>query len=369
MQTEGYASPSTYQCYVEARQLASRLGEFDKYMIATASAAPTLFAAGKFREAIALLDGFSSDELPTLSSVSSVWRSLALGISKYHCAELVQGLAYLDEARQLDDEHPCTHENAFGGADPAIAIRAYSARACAFSGLLRTADWHVMQGLELAKHRNHAPTRAWAIQMCAWISMFKGDYAATMAHATALLELSERLGFKPRLANALFHMGRANMATGNWEAGILQLREGYALWASAGGKFHCSELAAYAADHLLQAGRPEEAMEFVLTGEAMQRGTDERFVEAELLRVRGGILELQHNLEDAERAYRSALEISLRTGAASFALRAGIAIARLRHASGDEAEGRAVLASLIDSFPEPADFADIRAAMRVLSGR
>jgi tetratricopeptide (TPR) repeat protein len=366
MQTEGYASPATYQCYVEARQLASDLGQFDKYIAATASAAPTLYAAGKFREVIALLEVFSPDELRTLSSVSRVWCALILGSSKFLSGELVQGLTHLDEARQLDDAVPCTHTNALGGGDPAVVIRAYSARACAFLGFSRTAGWHVTQGLEIANRRNHAPTKAWAVQMCAWISMLEGDFAAAMGHATELLELSERLGLKPRVAWAIFHMGRANVSAGKPEVGIPQLRQGYALWASTGGKFHCSELASYAADHLLQIGRAEEALEFVVAGEVIQQNTDERMVEAELLRLRGRLLELQHAPEAAERAYRRALEVSLRSGVALFALRAATAINRLLHAAGREDEARAILEPLLKSFPEPVEFPDILVAKQLL---
>jgi len=223
-----------------------------------------------------------------------------------------------------------------------------------------------MQGLEIADRRNHAPTRAWALQMRSWLSMLKGDTAAVMVDAREILELAERLGFKTRISQALFIMGRANTAAGNTEQGIPQLREGCALWASAGGKFHCSELASYAADVLMQTGRSEGALEYVLAGEAVQRDTDECFMAAELLRLRGGVFELQHASEAAEQSYRSALEVSLRNGAALFALRAGNAIARLRRATGREAEAKAILAPLVDSFPEPMDWPEIRAIRSLL---
>lgn len=283
------------------------------------------------------------------------------------CGELVQGLDHLNEARKLDDETPCTHENAFGGGDPAIVIRAYSARACAFRGLLQTAERHVTQGLEIANRRNHSPTKAWAMQMCTWLAMFTGDHFAAMRHAKELLELSERLGFQPRVATALFYVGRANVVAGNPQMGIPQLREGYALWASAGGKFHCSELASYAADDLLRAGCPEEASAFLIAGEEIQRNTDERIVEGELLRLRGALLELQQRPEAAEEEYQCALDTSVRSGAALFALRAATAIARLYHATKRENDATALLAPLLEFLPEAGAFPDALAARDLLS--
>ena len=196
--------------------------------------------------------------------------------------------------------------------------------------------------------------------------VLKGDWAEAERYARSVIEIAERHGIAVRVALGLLHLAQVQIATGRVDEGLPKLREGYAMWASAGGKFHCSEYAARAADGLLAAGRLEEAEEFIAIGEQVQRDCEERLAEAELLRLRGRLLELADDAVAAEERYRRALEVAERQGAKLFSLRAAVDLARLINGQGRGTEARASLKPVYDWFTEGFDYPDLMRAKATL---
>src|SRR4029079_5583479 len=96
------------------------------------------------------------------------------------------------------------------------------------------------------------------------------------------------------------------------------LREGFEQWSASGSIATGSEYASQAAEVLLDAGFAEDAAVFVRAGEKLQRESEKRYFEAELLRQRGRLAE--HGIaldadaasarEQAERHYRAAIDVA-----------------------------------------------------------
>jgi tetratricopeptide (TPR) repeat protein len=87
----------------------------------------------------------------------------------------------------------------------------------------------------------------------------------------------------------------------------------------------------------------------------------------ELLRMKGKVL-LSHpqpNIKEAERQIRKALELSRRTGAKAWELRAAIDLATL---AADRGEAKRLLQSALEGFAEGSETADIKAGSALLEG-
>ena len=106
--------------------------------------------------------------------------------------------------------------------------------------------------------------------------------------------------------------------------------------------------------------------------EAIERAehTEERWLFAELLRVKGELLLLQDApgaAAAAEDHFRQALDWARRQGALSWELRAATSLARLLRDQGRSAEALALLQPVYDRFTEGFETADLQAARNLLN--
>jgi predicted ATPase len=88
--------------------------------------------------------------------------------------------------------------------------------------------------------------------------------------------------------------------------------------------------------------------------------TGERWIEAELYRVRGDVRWSRN--DQAEACYRRALMVACNHGARLWELRAALCLARLWWAQGRLDEARAMLKPICDSFTEGSNMRDLRDA-------
>ena len=154
---------------------------------------------------------------------------------------------------------------------------------------------------------------------------------------------------------------------GEGENGVKDIRQGYDLWRSAGGRFVSSQHAALSAVSLLEAGQINAARDFVQFGETAQTETGERHVAAELQRLRGRFADLENNGVLAETCYRQAIETAERQGARLFTLRAASDLATLLQSRGRGEEAIAVLSPIYDWFSSGWDYPDLRRAKTVMA--
>jgi hypothetical protein len=144
------------------------------------------------------------------------------------------------------------------------------------------------------------------------------------------------------------------------------MHEGFAIWAEPGAPIGASELAAVAADVLLQAGRIDDAETFVRIGEKAQAESPENFFAAELLRLRALLSRSAGDPAAAELGLRRALDIAKRQHADLFVLRAADALAQLLQAQDRPAEAEAVLRPAVNAMTEGLEQPDMLRARATL---
>jgi adenylate cyclase len=97
--------------------------------------------------------------------------------------------------------------------------------------------------------------------------------------------------------------------------------------------------------------------------------TEQRWYEAEMHRIRDGIL-LQRdpaNTAAAEQSLQAAIAIAQSQKARSFELRAALSLAKLYRAPNRDADAHAVLAPAVEGFPPTRQFAELTEAQALLA--
>ena len=371
MQTEGYASPPTMAAFVRGRELALRLGRGDEVVIACAAFGASLWAAGRYDEELELLEQTSAEDLALLRPMSRVFHSVVLGLLKFHLGAIEEASTIVEGTFADLAAVPAAERQDISGVDPRVLTLTQAISIRVHQGRLDDADAHCAEAMRIAAERDHEPTWAWAYSMERWKAFRHGDWATAIGHSRSAMAIAERLGFSARLGTGKMLLGRSLVAAGEVDEGVRLLDEGYALWSADGSPAGSSELAASAADVLLEAGRLDAAEAFVRIGEATQAAIPERFFAAELTRLRARLTAAAGDPDAAERGLREALAIAERQGARLHALRAATDLARLTRSSARAAEGQVALEGALRALPQGHDQPDAvraRALLRSLSG-
>ncbi len=366
VQTEGFTSSRFYDSFARARDLAIALDRPDEHLQACGGMGGGLNAAGRFGEAIALLERFGPTELVRVKQISRVNRLARLGYPRLLRGELPQAHSLLTEARRELEKVQPDELQLLSGGEPDVVIRMWLTQTLVCQGLLPSADACARDALDIAERRQHAFTRAWALYNAALISDLKGEYADAITLCTTSLEMAERYGLKARGAIVKHRLGAAMVATGQFDEGTRLLREGYSGWTTFGGRLFSTGLAANAAEVLLDSGRSDEATEFILAGEKTTHEIEEKYQVAPFLSLRGRLAELDGDRVAAEATYRSAIAIAEQQGALLFALRAATLLAQMLHSHDRAFEGDAALRPIYARFAEGFDWPDLVRAKAVL---
>jgi class 3 adenylate cyclase/tetratricopeptide (TPR) repeat protein len=368
-QTEGFTSPYANQSFARARDLAEALGRPDEQIQACGGMATGPLAAGRFSEAIAMMERFGPAELARMKPMGRVNRLAHIGYSRTFRGELAEAGSLLAEARRELENARLEDRQRVVRSDLLVAILMHLCMNLICRGLLSSAEACAREGLGVAEQRQNSNIRVWALYHAGLMSGLKGDWTDSIARFTRALELAERYGLKLYGALAKSGLGRALVATGLRGDGTRLLREGYVGWTTLGGRPASTAIAAGAAEVLLDAGRRDEATEFLLAGEKTQQETEEKYQAARLLTLRGRLVELDGDAAAAETLYHQAIAIAEQQGALLFSLQAATACARLCQRQGRADEAGALLRPIYERFTEGFDYPDLLRARAVLENR
>lgn len=233
-------------------------------------------------------------------------------------------------------------------------------------GSLEQAERLGQQAMAIAREPGHQPSVAWAMQTSIPFLILRGAFEEAATEAARMLELSERLGFRTRIASGHVLLGRAIAGLGSTAMALAHFRAGWDIWSAAGGKFHLPEWGAHAADALVRAGWVDEARRFVADSRGIQDSTGQTYHEGELLRIAGRIHEADGDTGGAEHEYRRAGQMAEHMGLKLFSLRASRDLARLLLSQGRAGQALPGLAAAYAKFSEGHQLADLREAKALL---
>jgi predicted ATPase len=200
------------------------------------------------------------------------------------------------------------------------------------------------------------------------IALWTGDLTAAESYVCTLLDHSTRHALPRWHAWGRGHQGALAVKRGDVTGGLRLLRSCFDEFRE--GQFAPVRLIALLmAEALGRAGQIADGLVSIDEVSARSERTEERWLVAELLRIKGELLLAQDAPEAAPAAednFRQALDWAHRQGALSWELRAGTSLARLLRDQGRSAEALALLQPVYDRFTEGFDTADLKTAKALL---
>ena len=291
-----------------------------------------------------------------------------IGGAQYYLGDLLSARRHLERVLAHDAAPAQRRQFVRFQVDPWAGARAYLSRILWLQGLpeqaMRTAESSVAD----ARAINHAMSlgNALAVATCP-VALWVGDLAAVEHHVDMLLDHSTRHELGRWRAYGRCYQGLLVIQRGDVDAGLLLLRDALAEPAaakSAARLFSCVISAAS-----VHAGPIADTLPAIKEAIARPERTEERWLIAELLRIKGELARMPGTEEafvDAEDQFRQALELSRQQGALSWELRAATSLARLWRDQGRSKDAHALLTPVYDRFAEGFATADLKAAKSLI---
>jgi class 3 adenylate cyclase/tetratricopeptide (TPR) repeat protein len=163
------------------------------------------------------------------------------------------------------------------------------------------------------------------------------------------------------------HLGVTAIREGHIAEGITMMKEGLANWGASGGKVSVHGWAILA-EAMALTGDLDNAMKLIDDSitQVKRPGWEERLHYAEILRVKGWLLELKDDHLGAEVNYNASLDCAREQQAKSWELRTATSLARLWQHQGRREQAHELLAPVYNWFTEGLDTKDLTEAKALL---
>jgi class 3 adenylate cyclase/predicted ATPase len=212
----------------------------------------------------------------------------------------------------------------------------------------------------------HPPSLALSYALGARLLSLVGDSAGLDAWAAQLVTVATEQGFPYWRAQGAIYRGWVRVKNGDLTEGISLLHRGSTAYRATGAELLMPHYIALLAEAREVAGQVEEGVTLLDEALRIVKRTGERWIVAELNRLKGHLLLRQGHREAAEELYCKALSIAQEQKAKLWELRAAMSLARLRCDQGRWAEGSDLLASVYGWFTEGFDTPDLKEARALL---
>jgi predicted ATPase len=188
------------------------------------------------------------------------------------------------------------------------------------------------------------------------------------ARAEARLALSTESGYAAGRALSEIYLGWADALAGDLDGGIVRMRQHLSELRAAGFEVAAAYHLALIASALGSKGQFDQALRTIDESLQIIERTGQRNCQAEVHRLKGELLLAHHPADgaQAEKSFRTAIEIARKQHAKSWELRATTSLARLLSKQRKHDKARTMLAEIYGWFTEGFDTADLKDAKALL---
>jgi hypothetical protein len=366
MANKGWGAEGVSETYARARQLAAMLNRPRELLFASQGEFQYQISRSNLMRARELAAelcsrGEESGDVPT--------RVLGYDASAYACSLLGELTAARDYVEKGISKFDPAHRHIYADLlpnDMLVQLLCHATVPLAFLGYI---DQALLRRDELiTEARKHSPFHLACALSFAWLTSWYirvetkllSEYADELFAVTAERELGY---FR---AAACIYRGWVLSAVGHADEGIGLLTTGIAGTYELGFKSWLPVRLMPLADACLMSEQWQAALNHLCEAERLAHETQERWVLAETLRLRGEALVRTGNSAAAEASYVNALTVAGHQSAKLFELRAATSLARLWRDQGKHAEGHDLLAPVYKWFTEGFDTPVLKEAKALL---
>jgi predicted ATPase/DNA-binding winged helix-turn-helix (wHTH) protein len=249
--------------------------------------------------------------------------------------------------------------------DLRVMARVFFARILWLQGFPDEAMRAAERSVQDARVANHAISLCYALFMAACpIALAVGDLVAAEHYVSMLLDHSTRSALTFWAARGRSYQGALLITRGDVDTGLPLLRAGFDELGEARSAV-IGRIELMMPEALGRAGQIAEGLAAIDEAINHSENTEERWMIAEMLRIKGELLLLQGGATAAAAAedhFRQALDWAARQGALSWELRAAMSLAGLLSDQGRSADAKTLLQPVYDRFTEGFATADLKKA-------
>jgi predicted ATPase/DNA-binding winged helix-turn-helix (wHTH) protein len=351
-----------------ALEIAESLGDVEYQLRSIWGLWSFRISTGQHRDALTLAQSFHTLAANRSDPSDYLIGERMIGGSQYYLGDLPGARRHLQTVLGHDAAPAQRGQFVRFQIDLKAGARAYLARVLWLQGFpdqaMRTAE----NSLEDARVTNHATSlgNTLAVAACP-IALWSGDLAAAEHYVEMLLDHSARHVLGRWRAFGRCYQGLLVIQRGDANEGLQLLRAAFAEPATAGSAARLFAFVISAASR--HAGQIADGLPAIEEASVQSELTEERWLIAELLRIKGEILLWRGSpggAAEAESDFRRALDLARQQGALSWELRAATSLARLLSDQDRSADAMALLRPVYDQFTEGFATADMKAAQALL---
>jgi tRNA A-37 threonylcarbamoyl transferase component Bud32/tetratricopeptide (TPR) repeat protein len=366
-QLKGLGAPEAGQAIDRAHELCQKIGKTQQYFTALSLLALFHEVRAEYRKALEISEQVKSivDQAgdPIFSAIFNfvrVWPLLNVG-------EMAQ--AYEESQQNLDIYDPDKHGHLayIYGYDMRVISLCFGGLAAWFLGYPEKTLETGERALALARKLDHPHTLAFCLTGACILGWFLGNQEMVDKYTEEMMPIAEEHGFVYWLAHGIFYRGEKKTLEGQVKEGIQEMRRGLEMALSTGTETCMTRLKCRMADACLKTGEIDEGLTAIAEAMEVMDKFDERYMEAELYRVKGELLKKKGAAEsEIEELFHKALDISRKQQAKMLELRTTMSLGRLWMTQGKKAKARKMLEDIYGWFTEGFDFPDLKEAKAFL---
>jgi class 3 adenylate cyclase/tetratricopeptide (TPR) repeat protein len=368
--TQGPAASTTVATFARARELCERLGEPPEYLQVMFWLATASVVRGELPQALEVVTSMpiGAEARGNRGAMLNVIRGRAMILM--FMGRLIEARDELERAVEMFGTSEETDRLAAraAGQDAGVAMLALSAWVMCILGQVDEAVSRMGAALERADAVQHAHTHAYAWYYASVLHALRAEPALAQDYAQRCLAISEQHGFRQWLGLSRAVRDICAAALDEPNTRLDEVKAALDEYQRAGYQLGLTAQFVLLSPLLLLRHEPEAALEAIEQGLSIVSQNSERFLEAELYRLKARAMILQGAPDaDVECLFEQALRTAQGQQARSLELRAATDLARLRMEQGKQAKALEVLSSVYGRFTEGFGTRDLMEAEALLA--
>jgi class 3 adenylate cyclase/predicted ATPase len=365
---KGWAAVELEQAYTRALEICNQLGSPAEAFFALYGLYVMYHVRGLYRPARERAHQLLEQAERTTNPTMLLLAHYALGLTLLHTGELQGAREHQEVALSLYNQERDAPLAFQIGTNPRQGMLSYAGWTLWHLGYPDQAITKGQEALAVAEAVSHPNSIASARFFDTIVHSLRREPEAVLASAEIVAAYSAKHGLGAWLLYTPQQRGLALAEQGHYEEGIAEMVQSQAISHAVGGDIGKTQGLSDLGKAYISAGRLDEALDTVTEALDYVERLNERFVEAELLRIRGelALRRAGPDADDARNSFERTIAIAQGQSAKSQELRATTSLARLLASQGRRDEARMRLAEIYNWFTEGFDTADLKDAKSLL---